>query len=1785
MPHAIALSAAIALALACTIPAAAAARDPFAPAFGVADLDPGHTGTFRKNHGDETPQLVFSKTDPKIIAHLFFPRRSGPPWVAGRPTGADPSTYHYRLAFLDPKALGSMFATLSAMGRESLSFRVLRPGADYPGDPERNEDWDVVPVRQWAGHHAWTFPPGFRTRAVLLTERRRYYQAAVDQWLFSAARLHNMTPHCIPQCETASGAGDPMAIPRGHTWHNAGTVDEEQSIHRAPVSSVSPAWAILTRPSGMRPLAMRLRGNIDEFKLYAYRGKPGTMPALAPQADWERLLPTVISKSVPGDERSPTTHLIALPGVNTWAVKLVILETYPRNSQVARINEWTAWEDLGTDPVPPPLPEDPPPPVAIDYELPVEGEAAVVIDDPAGIRVRNLVAQVRRAVGANAEPWNMKDEDGRYVDAGPYTLRGICAPPLKLTYQHTFYPSVEMHSPNTYPWNTERPQDGWLANHGNMNAVCAVGDRVYIAASSTEGGHALAELDLQGNKLWGWRDGADQLFTDGKTLFTRARGYISRLDAKTHRLQRVLDLFGPGRRGSLVGIDAHDNQVVAAVYGGFPYLERTGGGPMNVDLSACLPRLPAEIDPSGRFHVKAARPQDDFLRLFRLTDTPAGLNAKGSLSTIPSTDLAGASQYVVLAFKTAIPLGSVVFPRIDAEEEISISVSALRPDGRYPPNPRREKDWIPFPDHETAAWDCLPAPEHCVTRALRITFRRTGEEGDLAELAATDEDEEIGPMIDVSLEDRDDVLGDMLSGGGWQAQLDGMALLRRRFRNLFPTARIHVNSGVLDRKTGQWDAKREEILWPDNPGMYVLEWDKPQDLAGLAIKELDASVTYIDVYTGPDNKPVDLWQEGVAKQTGDKWRCVAEYRQPVRGGALNSLANNSLARYLEGFVNFGREIRTRAVRLRLSEQWASGACRRPDHGGSAILPKNCRVFGVAPLAHVGGEPDSDVDNKIVMQRLATYDGTSGRLLREIPSVVRGPIAFAPDGTLCAIEGNEIREVTTDSGTARPDGRLLTGELGLPNSLDFDKEGNLYVWDNKPGFQAIKAFDPDGKYLRTIGDPGPLTAGPWNPARLVDSCGISVDDHGNIWNAYPWDIPRRVVQMRTDGTFVQEFMGNTGYGGGGVLDPYDKSIAYFKDLVFKLDRGKGPTDRMTSRVQALLHPIFWESSNWKGIRKDVLPIRANGRTYYVGVPLTENPVQQAAYVYLYDEEKQKMRMVAALGAPEAGRGTYFAQNKGVMEKLGGKPVSKVLVNWSDLNGDGAVQAEETEILDRPSWYWGLGRFDRQLGIMYKTLRFEVKKFLPNGVPVYHRVKVPEPGGLLRLDNGDYFGFGERGDHKFVFVNQVITPEGKRSWTYWCTLGVSGLWIPGWNPGQVNNQMCIIGHETAHAGELGEFVVISSNTGQWNIWTADGLLAGYVTRHVRDPRPGGFNPTARRGTDVTGMTAGQEHFHGFFCRNLQDDTYYIVAGGNHASIIQVSGFEKFRRFSTSFEVTGDMLRKTRTWDAALQRRRIYTQSPVVAANRGTALVDGRITEEAWGPSPTAIGDLATFLAAYNKTHLFFAWHVTGAGDCRSTAADFRHHPRSGGSVFVYLGADPDAPLDRTAPATGDARILITVVDGRPEAVLYRPVAPDAPRDQGWDVYTEVGGDSHFDQAVRLEDARVAKTGGRDDYTVEAAVPLSSLGMQVPPENTVIKFDWGVIAADPGGRSRNRYAWTDEVGTDIADLPTETRLHPDRWGYLRFEGAPQSAMDLLLDEPTPEDLKNTDIEDIFDDIEEGL
>jgi hypothetical protein len=75
-------------------------------------------------------------------------------------------------------------------------------------------------------------------------------------------------------------------------------------------------------------------------------------------------------------------------------------------------------------------------------------------------------------------------------------------------------------------------------------------------------------------------------------------------------------------------------------------------------------------------------------------------------------------------------------------------------------------------------------------------------------------------------------------------------------------------------------------------------------------------------------------------------------------------------------------------------------------------------------------------------------------------------------------------------------------------------------------------------------------------------GLAVDSQGRVWVAEADDHPRRVSVWSPDGGLVRAFYGPTEYGGGGTLDPQDRTRFFYKGLEFALDWEKG-TDQHDS----------------------------------------------------------------------------------------------------------------------------------------------------------------------------------------------------------------------------------------------------------------------------------------------------------------------------------------------------------------------------------------------------------------------------------------------------------------------------------------------------------------------------------------------------------------------------------------------------------------------------------------------
>lgn len=1407
---------------------------------------------------------------------------------------------------------------------------------------------------------------------------------------------------------------------------------------------------------------------------------------------------------------------------------------------------------------------EPPQGFTIRSSLPCAGEAALVIETQDGRRVRNLVAQVERPAGALAEPWDLRDDSGAYVPPGRYRMRGIIAPPLELLYQLTPYPNVDQLWPDRTPWlQGHSGPHGWLSDHSQIQAAATRGDRLYFGAPMAEAGVCLIECEPSGRKLWGQNNfgawlGVNMLAADADAVYIAATdSTVYRMDPATHQSRKLFQFGGAGRQGSLSGMAANAGHVYLAFAGGASDTSIDNATVANnIDLPASLPAH-GPNSPDYWYGL---------VRALRLEGNPPG-QRDGRLDLV-STKSGRRNQYLMLAFHQPVPLGAVAFPHPGGKEKITFSV--LAPNAPYPPRATEEKDWVPFADSGRPGWNCLAAPSQTLTRGLRITFTR--EDYDDLDDALTDVPTGAKTEKKPGLDDEPAAAEPGAEAAGrnaaWSARLDGLKLIRRRFASLFPAAKARVSSGTVTAD-GAWDAARTAPVSRENPGIMLMEWDKPQPVCGLAIKEITAARTEIDVWQGPAGEPVSLAGPVLdthSRETG--WRQVATYQQKRRSAYNPSPDCNPFARYLDGYVDFGTVVETRAVRLRIVEPWfdngdKNAECRRAEewaHGVhytaqpcARLDTSQCRVLGVAPLQHLGNE--SPAVAAAASERLEVHDGQTGALIRELPVRLGWHgLAFGPQGQLYAIEKQHQDIVRVDLET----GRLTTVVAGCePSVMTVGPDGLIYVfpWSDH-GRKPIHVYDTAGKLQRRIGKPGGRVPGPWDPQGFKDVINLTVDAAGSLWVVECGNYPRRIVQFRTDGTFVKEILGNTFYGGGGggVLSRYDATRAWFGPLEFTLDWATH-----TSRLSALVAD---------SVDGDLVPVRVRGRreTYLVSQPLSMRDRQSHGTVYLYDEATHTVRLVAAVG--DATEFLPLRTSKTLALLKGGVPKYFTFL-WSDRNGNGQVDAEEVDFRPKANVaaFEAVGPFDSALGCLGAGVRYDVKEFLPNGVPIYQRLPAP-PRGLLRLDNGNVLALHTPVAEGAAIENYAVAPTGQKLWGYPTGPGgVGGLNVPPWYPGRVCNQFAIIGHETAPEGDLGEFVVVHANSGEWNIWTADGLLAGQVLLDKSHPRSKLFGPAvAKPGMRLDPLSASQEHFHGFFTRYEADNRYAIVAGFTHMSILEVKGLDKYRRVATEFAVTAADIESARQRES--QQRAPSTGSAgsfsVAAVYVATPPeIDGLRGPHEWPGKSVGMGQGgdATFSITHDDKQLYLCWTGKGLGGLRNRGTEFQRLFKTGACLDFCLGTDAAADSARAKPVAGDLRLLIAFgEDQRPQAVLYQPVCPSAKAGEGWRTRTEAGGETAFDRVVLLPGAEIAmRSGGNDEFTVEAAMPLRVLGIQALPAGKPLKMDWGVLASRDGNQVKQRLYWANRNATGTSDEAIEARLEPRFWGNVTF-AAPSEAVDGL-------------------------
>ena len=716
----------------------------------------------------------------------------------------------------------------------------------------------------------------------------------------------------------------------------------------------------------------------------------------------------------------------------------------------------------------------------------------------------------------------------------------------------------------------------------------------------------------------------------------------------------------------------------------------------------------------------------------------------------------------------------------------------------------------------------------------------------------------------------------------------------------------------------------------------------------------------------------------------------------------------------------------------------------------------------------------------------------------------------------------------------PDGSFFVADPGVNQTKGNRDHGSL-VAESDANANQVKVFDAKGGFVRSIGAKGGRPVlGPWNAKGMLNPTSVDVDGQGRVWVVEESMWPKRVSVWTAQGEFVRDFIGPATYGGmGAAADPADKTRVFGNGCEFTLDYEKNKVEVVAARV----------NDNLVG---DL--VKRDGREYFMG-----------KLGVLYQRRGDTFVAVARFG----GARINDTGDLPIQPPAGAKDWFSWL--WCDANDDGQPQAEEFQTMVDPAdcWggalslgYWGgywldgefniytsPGTYDRQI-----VGRIPLAGWSKGGTPLWDLGKFT----LLAKDRSS------RGPNKLFIAGggQVIVgspmaairDDGTVRWTYkdnWPDVhGSHQAPIPERDDLLVGTLSCIGKADTG--GPLGKLFALNSNMGRLYVFTTDGLLVATVFQDGRigsDPWPAEM----KRGTPLGGITMGGEWFGGYFFKAEKSNEYYLIAGGTSYNLIRLNGLEQAEplkgeivAFTGEQLVAAEKLVQQRAAAAAAKNALTITTAKAAVA------VDGKPDEfpkESWVEWAGGQYKLRGALAA-DATNLYATWEVKGdANPMVNGGKDFSQLFITGDSVDLQLGTDPAADPQRGEPALGDLRLLVSVMDEKPVAVLYR--WKTAAADKKPVVFTCPWREHAVGSVTLLSDATVSIQRGGDGYKVELAVPLAALGFK-PEAGKEYKADLGAVFSDATGANRAaRVYWANKATGLVNDVPGEIMGFPNLWG----------------------------------------
>jgi hypothetical protein len=848
-----------------------------------------------------------------------------------------------------------------------------------------------------------------------------------------------------------------------------------------------------------------------------------------------------------------------------------------------------------------------------------------------------------------------------------------------------------------------------------------------------------------------------------------------------------------------------------------------------------------------------------------------------------------------------------------------------------------------------------------------------------------------------------------------------------------------------------------------------------------------------------------------------------------------------------------------------------------------------------------------------LNQLLFVDTMSGTALG--PASVEDPrgVAFDAKGNLLVLSGKRLLRFVLPHDPSQlpqlPQPQVLISEslqdsAGLtdPAGLTLDADGNLYISDRGASHQ-VKVFSPGGKPLRTIGHAGPPQAGPYDPLHMNNPRGLAIDSNRHLWVAEEDFQPKRVSVWTLDGTLLKAFYGPPEYGGGGALDPQDKTRFYYHNMEFKLDWKTG-----ANSITSILYRPAKNDLQPPPNGNPVNVLYSNGHRYFTNSFLGHG-TNGVTVGMLYLDEGGVVRPIAALGRANDWpifQSDIFKSHLPPHADLTSKgPEQRILFSWSDINGNGMVDPEEVTFRKAYTGAITIASDPKFSGPVMldavvddKAMRYAPTRVTPAGIPFYDLNE-----GTVVVDGAQKTA-GDGGGQMLVSPQAIVLTTAPKPFAREGVGGVDSqdhrwsypsLW-PGLHPAHnapvadhpgelIGGTRLLGGFITPPGSAVAPLWGINGNFGDMYLFTADGL---YVTQFFQDVRVGKIwnMPEAPRNMLLNDLTLHDENFFPSLTQT-PDGNVYVVDGGK-TSIVRVDGLGTLRRIPEStLVVTQADIQKAQGYlkqheetrqnqsgphtlevaihagpapslqdligslkspggaTATLAMANPATAKPATAnqPTEGWALIDRRTNTVGWSHKP----DITEAAISIAGGRLFAAFRTNDPNLLRNTGAVVNAPFKTGGALDLMIGTNPSANPRREAPVEGDLRLLVYQVNKQTKAMLYRAVVPGTANPVQF---------ASPDRSIMIDtvtdvSSSVELDAGNGNGTYTFSIPLQALGLK-PKAGETIKADIGILRGN-GSQTTQRVYWSNKATGITSDVPSEAELTPALWGEWIFKETP--------------------------------